>query len=274
MRKSDSNKKEVRSTLKDLGVRPSKKRGQNFAVDPVVIDSILELAGPISGAMLEIGPGLGALTERLVPNGPLTVIEIEPTFAALIKSTYPAVEVIQDDVRNVDLSKLGSELTVFGNLPYVFSTEIVFHLIRHRSVIKRAILLLQREFVERLKAPPGGRDYGSLSVAVQLWATVRGGAVIPGSAFQPSTAVESQVVELCFRDAPAIPVDDEQLFERVVRSSFSQRRKTLANSLSSSGRWSKEVVLAACAKIGVDPVRRAETLSLAEFAQLARALSS
>ena len=266
----------TKAALRELDVRPSKQRGQNFAVESKVVDGILSLIGEQKLAnVVEIGGGLGALTEHLVQRSErLTVIEIEPKFAEHLTEKYPAISVIVGDARQVDISAIGEKLTVFGNLPYVFSTEIIFHLIEHRAHIDRALLLLQREFVQRLKAQPGGRDFGSLSVAVQLWADVTGGAVVPGDAFFPPTKVESQVVELKFRSTPRIELEDPKHFEQVVRGSFSQRRKTLLNSLTAYGKWSKDQIAAACIAASIDPGRRAETLSIEEFARLARALPS
>jgi 16S rRNA (adenine1518-N6/adenine1519-N6)-dimethyltransferase len=268
-------KPRAKDELQRLDVRPSKRRGQNFTIDSSVIDAIVGFAGPIdaSATLIEIGPGLGALTERLLCLGrELSVIEIEPAFAQDLKRRFPQLNVFEGDARSYDLSTLGEHLIVFGNLPYVFSTEIIFHLLKHRAVCSEAILLLQREFVERLAAPPGGRDYGSISVALQQWCDVTIGPVVPGTAFHPPTKVESAVVRLRFRSNPRAEVTDPVWFERVVRAAFHQRRKTLLNSLGSLGNRDRAMISAALTSSGIDPMRRAETLSIEEFARLAEAL--
>lgn len=263
----------AKSELRRLDVRPSKRRGQNFTIDPSVVRTIAEFGAVRAGeSLVEIGPGLGALTERLVEFGPLTVIEIESAFAASLTEKFPSIKVISEDVRNVDFSTLGSDLVVFGNLPYSFSTDIVFHLLGYRTCIKRAVLLLQREFVERLAAPPGGRDYGSLTVAVQLWADVKSGPVVPGTVFHPPTAVESQVVELRFLRDSRVPIADPVWFERVVRAAFNQRRKMLLNTLRSLPGISREQIVSALESVGISPQLRAETLSISQFAAMADAL--
>jgi 16S rRNA (adenine1518-N6/adenine1519-N6)-dimethyltransferase len=241
-----------------------------------VIDSIIGFAGSVEAgaSIVEIGPGLGALTERLLGlSADVAVIEIEPAFAADLQARFPQLKVYEGDARSFDLASLGKRLVVFGNLPYVFSTDIIFHLLEHRSVCAEAILLLQREFVERLAAPPGGRDYGSISVAVQQWSDVVIGPIVPGNSFHPPTKVESAVVRLRFRSTPRAEVRDAKWFERVVCAAFHQRRKTLLNSLGSLGNRDRVAISSALAASGIDPMRRAETLSIEEFAKLAEALA-
>lgn len=267
-------KKTTRENLRQLEVRPTKRRGQNFTIDTSVVRQIIAFGAVVPGEqLLEIGPGLGALTEELARQGPLTVIEIENALAARLREKLPGITIINDDVRQVDFSKLGSDLVVFGNLPYSFSTDIVFHLLRFKSHIKRAVLLLQKEFVERLAADPGGRDYGSLSVAIQMWADVSTGPVVPGTSFYPTTAVESQVVQLEFLKSSRVAVRDPVWFERVVRAAFNQRRKMLQNTLRSLTDISREDIVRALEKVGISPQRRAETVSVVEFAALSEALA-
>ena len=154
---------------------------------------------------------------------------------------------------------------VAANLPYYIASPVVAHLIAHRGAIAEATLMLQREVVDRLAAPPGGKDYGALTVLVAMYSEARRLFDVPAGAFRPVPKVTSSVVRLRMRDAPAVTVRDEALFFRVVRASFAQRRKTLENNLAAAG-WPG---LAEAA--GVDPRRRAETLGLGEFAALARA---
>lgn len=271
--KRDKPPRRAKDTLRDLDVRPSKERGQNFLIRPEVIDSIVDFAEPpVDSQIVEIGPGMGALTAKLVELGRLVVIEIEPNFCAHLAAKYPQVQIINQDVREVDFSTIGSKLFVFGNIPYVFSTDIVFHLLANRSVVQHAVLMVQREFAERVAASPGGRQYGSLSVAVQMHADIELGPVVPGNSFHPPTAVESRVMKITFRTSPRVEVEDPKHFEVVVRAAFAQRRKKLVNSLVSTGRWTKERVNAALVAASISPDIRAEQLDIAEFARLAREL--
>ena len=271
--KRDKPPRRAKDTLRELEVRPSKERGQNFLIRPEVIDEIVDFAAPEQDARLvEIGPGMGALTARLVDSGRLTVIEIEPNFCAHLAQKYPQLRIINQDVRQVDFSTIGERLFVFGNIPYVFSTDIVFHLLANRAVVQHTVLMVQREFAERVAASPGGRQYGSLSVAVQMYADIELGPIVPGNSFHPPTAVESRVMKMTFLPSPRVDVEDPLHFEVVVRAAFAQRRKKLVNSLVSTGRWTKERVNAALSAASISPDIRAEQLGIAEFARLARAL--
>jgi len=266
----------VKDTLASLSVRPSKERGQNFLIDESVIQEIVKFGKPEKGErLIEIGPGLGALTKELIKLGDLTVIEIEHQFCATLAAEHPSLKVVQADVREVDLTRLkgaGEKWTLFGNLPYSFSTDIVFLLIEHANALKSGVLLLQREFAERLAAPPGGRDYGRLSVAVQLSADLTLGPIIEGTAFHPPTAVQSRLVRLQFLEAPRYDISDRAWFDKVVKGAFSQRRKKLHNSLRSSGFLSRETIDRGLAAASIDPNRRAETLSIEDFISLASCL--
>ena len=238
--------------------------------DAAALQSIIDFGAPTSGeTIVEIGPGLGALTTALARRSPdLTLIEIEGSFAEDLAQRYPSARVICADVRQVDFSTLGQSLVIYGNLPYAFSTEIVFHLIESAAVLSRAVLLLQREFVERMCAEPGGRDYGTLSIGCQLWSELRMGPVVSGECFYPRASVESRVVELKFLKTPRVQIGDAAFFRKVVKASFSQRRRKLINSLKGSGIADQEILSEALRLSAIDPGRRAETLSLAEFAAL------
>ncbi len=263
----------AKDTLRDLDVRPTKERGQNFLIRPDIIESIVSFAAAPSAAhLVEIGPGTGALTEKLAPAKQLTLLEIEPKFCEYLRTKFPQAQIINTDARSFDFSKLGPELFVFGNIPYVFSTEIIFQLVRHRTVVKEAVLMTQREFAERIAATPGGREYGSISVAVQVYADVELGPIVPGDAFHPPTAVESQLMKLKFLSNARVDLPDPEQFEIVVRAAFAQRRKKVINSLLSRGRWSKEAIVTALAASGLSPDIRAEQITLVQFAALARAL--
>lgn len=263
----------TKDTLRSLDVRPSRERGQNFLIRPEVPQSIVQFASaPCDAHVVEIGPGTGALTEYLSAWKTLTLVEIEPKFCEYLKEKFPHVRVIAQDARTVNFSEIGSDLFIFGNIPYVFSTEIVFQLLACRSAISHAVLMVQREFAERVAAAPGGRDYGSLSVAVQMFADVQLGPVVPGDSFHPPTEVQSRVMKLSFLRQARVDVEDPAFFEVVVRSAFSQRRKKVLNSLLSCGRWNRENLVEALTKAAISPDVRAEQISIPEFASLAREL--
>ena len=262
----------VKDRLAQLEVRPTRRLGQNFLIDAAAIAEIIQFGAPCAGDnLVEIGPGLGALTAELSRFPRLTLIEIEEKFCAELIKKYPRARVLNEDVRAVDLAELGSDLVVFGNLPYAFSTAIVFYLVDFAPCIRRAVLMLQREFAARLAAGPGGRDYGVLSISCQLWAEVGLGPVVGGDSFHPPAKVESQLVELVFAKAPRVPVEDMFLFKRVVAAAFFKRRKKIANSLRISGAFAGPQIEAALERAGIDPGRRAETVSLEEYARLSAA---
>jgi 16S rRNA (adenine1518-N6/adenine1519-N6)-dimethyltransferase len=264
----------AKDTLRDLDVRPSKERGQNFLIRTEVPEAIVAFGDVPQGAhIVEIGPGTGALTTHLAGVERLTLIEIEPKFCAYLSQKYPAAAIVQQDARSVDFSSIGTDLFVFGNIPYVFSTEIVFQLLKYRSVIRHAVLMVQREFAERVAANPGGREYGSLSVAVKVYADVQLGPIVPGDAFHPPTSVQSRVMKISFLREPRVTLPDPVYFEVVVRAAFSQRRKKVLNSLLSCGRWNREILLDALITAGISPDVRAEQIDIAGFAALADALS-
>ncbi len=229
-------------------------------------------AAPADSHIVEIGPGTGALTQLLSGAKKLTLVEIEPKFCAYLQEKYPHATIVNQDARTLDFSTLGGDLFIFGNIPYVFSTEIVFQLLKCRGAIRHAVLMVQREFAERVAAQPGGRDYGSLSVAVQVFADVELGPIVPGDSFHPPTAVQSRVMKLSFLRESRVDVGDPAYFEVVVRGAFSQRRKKVLNSFLSCGRWTREALLAALQAAGISPDVRAEQIDIASFATLAKQL--
>lgn len=256
----------VKEKLKELDVRASKSRGQNFVINDTLIESIMNFANLKEDEnIVEIGPGLGALTKELYKFNNLKVIEIEEKFATDLKRRFPRLEVINQDVREVILSDLGDNLTIFGNLPYSFSTDIIFHLIAYAPFINRAILLLQKEFAMRLAASPNTKSYGALTVACQLWTEPRLGDVFPGNFFHPPAKVDSQVIELKFHRDTRFNVKDAFWLQRFVKACFSQRRKKLINSLKSTSIFPIDRLENAFKVSGIDPNRRAETLSIQEF---------
>lgn len=243
-----------------------KRFGQHFLVDPAVIDAIVRAVAPRPGeAIVEIGPGLGALTQPLLERcGALTVIELDRDLAARWRARA-GVSVIEADVLDVDLRQIGGgrRLRIVGNLPYNISTPLLFHLLATPSALTDLHVMLQREVIERMAAAPGSKAYGRLSVMLAPWARVEKLFDVGPGAFQPPPKVWSSVARLILRAEPAF--DIPRGFAALVASAFSQRRKTLRNALKS---------LLSAAEIesaGVDPGARPEVVSPGQFAALARA---
>lgn len=256
--------------------RPKKRFGQNFLQDRHVVDGILSAAGlQPEDRVLEIGPGLGALTDRLLPAvARLHVIEIDRDLGAELQARPEAnLTVHLGDALALDWDAILTRppYKLIANLPYNISSQIVFKILDHRQLFSRLVLMFQQEVGERLCASPGGRDYGILSVLCQVWFDIRRVLRVPPGAFYPPPKVHSAV--LCF-DAlpqPRIAIEDQAFFRRVVKGAFSQRRKTLRNSLTGSG-LGFDGLESALLDAGIDPGRRAETLTLEEFGRLTEVL--
>ncbi len=267
----------VRGELARLGRRPRKRFGQHFLTDAHAVQRIVDLA-QLDGTqrVLEIGPGLGALTEGLRTRArELWLVEIDADLAERLREEYanhPEVHVLQADVLRLDLvAVLGAPpgTVVVGNLPYNIATAVLTTLLEAPGHFPRMVLMLQREVVDRLCAAPGSKAYGSLSVYTQFAARVRPALRVAPGAFVPRPLVESEVVVIEPYAAPPVAVRDPVLFQRLVRTVFGQRRKQLANSMRPLCADAVRVLDAA----GIAPRRRPETLSLAEFAALANALA-
>jgi 16S rRNA (adenine1518-N6/adenine1519-N6)-dimethyltransferase len=261
--------------------------GQHFLIDPGVAARIVEAVGATAADVVcEIGAGPGTLTWALAARvGRLVALEIDPALQARLAAaarTWPdaaRVEILVADARDFAYEELralrpspAGRVLVVGNLPYSVSKPILGRLLAARATLNAAVLMLQREVAERITAPPGGREYGGLSVFWQQWADVTQLEVVPPAAFRPPPAVESAVIRVGFRATPRVAVSDGAMFARVVRAAFGQRRKTLGNALRGAGLGAPERVTAALTEAAIDGGRRAETLSLEEFARLADTL--
>lgn len=253
--------------------------GQHFLRDPAIARAIVDLVAPTANDLVvEIGPGEGALTAELARRaGRLQALEVDPALVSRLRARFPTVEVVEADARGWDYGALtaprGGRVLVVGNLPYSVGKPILTALIAARTAIDAMALMLQREVAERVAAAPGSRTYGSLSVLTQLYGDVRVALRVPPGAFRPPPKVDSAVIHLAVLPAPRVPLPDERRFHVVVRAAFAQRRKTLANALAAGlGRPAEEIRLAAEAA-GIDPTRRAETLTIEEFALLTGRIS-
>ena len=277
----DSNK--VRQVLSELGLAPSKLRGQNFLCDINALENIIEFARLETGVdVVEIGPGLGALTSLLLEDDRnVCSIEIDRGFAQYLRSKYSdnsKFQLIEQDVRKVSLEKLAqasgtSSFQLVGNIPYSISTELVIWAVLQRQYLSSVCYLMHKEFAERIAASPGSKAYGSLSVLCAQHFDCYLGPEVSGDKFYPKANVTSRVIRFEPLASTRYEVSDDFLFERLVRALFAQRRKTILNNLRNAlgdiGRDDLLELLGAC---GVDSKRRPETVSLEEFVELYREL--
>jgi len=252
--------------------------GQHFLRDTGMARAIVDLVAPTPADLaVEIGPGQGALTGELARRaGRVLALEVDRVLIERLRVAFPAIEVLAADARAWDWTSLarpaGGRALVVGNLPYSVGTTILGALVRAPRAIDAMALMLQREVAERVAAAPGSKTYGSLSVHVQLHWRVELALRVPPGAFRPPPKVESAVLRLRPLPAPRVDLEDEQRFEAVVRAAFAQRRKTLANALAAGLGLSVGATREAATSAGVDPGRRAETLNIQEFAEVARRL--
>lgn len=274
-------RRDARDALADAGLRPHKRWGQHFLCDPGVVRRIVDAAG-VDGAttVLEIGPGLGALTDALAARaGRVYAIEIDRGLAGRLEARYadrPHVSVIRGDVLELPLDGLVVEprATVVANLPYQVTTPVLLRLLELRARFDRAVLMVQREVAARLAARPGGREWGALAALVQTFGEVRVAFAVSRRAFLPVPRVDSTVIDVCWSATARVAVGDVDTYRAVVRAAFGQRRKTLRNALAalaSSRGLDAAALAAAFTRAGVDAGTRAERLGPADFARLARA---
>lgn len=269
--------------LRNYHLHAKKPLGQNFLSDPSIAEMIVSRSGiTASDVVLEIGPGLGALTfpvSRQVHA--VFAIEKDSQMAVVLReliseNPLSPITLIENDILKEDIRRLatlaGQPLVVMGNLPYNISSQVLIQLIHNRDCISRAVLMFQKELAERIIAGPGSKDYGRITVMLQYCAEVRHVANVASHMFFPKPKVDSAVVEICFK-IPAYPADDELFFSRVVQAAFGKRRKTLKNALSSSGLdITPHLAEDALNRVSIEPSRRAETLSIAEFVSLSNCL--
>ena len=281
-----SNPQKTIEVLQKYNFSFQKKFGQNFLIDPHVLDKIIAAAEITKDDfVLEIGPGIGTLTQYLAEAAREVVsVEIDSTLIPILEDTlsaYDNVSVINEDVLKVDLRKLAEErnggkpIKVVANLPYYITTPIIMSLFESHVPLKSLTVMVQKEVALRMQAGPGTKDYGALSLAVQYYASPYLAANVPPNCFMPRPNVGSAVIRLTRFEETPVQVKDEKLLFRLIRASFNQRRKTLQNGLVNSQEldFTKEQVAAAIATLGVSPSVRGEALTLEQFAALANALS-
>ena len=263
---------QARFALGELGIRPHKRLGQHFLIDADVIQRMVTAAAiHPEDNVLEIGAGLGALSEILVKEaGRLILVEMDATLAERLATRFTHdghVRMIAADFLRLDLKDTFREqsLKVVASLPYNAATPILFRLLNHRTQFPQATVMLQREVAERIMASPGTKAYGVLSVLIQLHATTESVCSVEPRSFFPAPRVHSQVIKLIFHKEPRVAVTDESLFRQIVKAAFNQRRKTLRNALRGVGGTDLEAI---GQRAGIDLQRRGETLSLEAFARL------
>ena len=266
--------------LKAFGLRMSKKLGQNFLIDASIVQGIVDAAQIEEGdRVLEIGPGIGTLTQGLAEAGAdVTAVELDKKLPAVLAETlkgYDNVRIVPGDILKVNIPEIMGDapFKVAANLPYYITTPILMTLLERRLPITHMVTMVQKEVALRMVAEPGGKDYGALSVAVQYYTEPEIVLDVPPRSFIPAPEVDSVVIACKVRKTPAVEVADEKMFFRVVKAAFGQRRKTLVNALKGGG-LPKEQVRDAMERAGIDPTRRGETLTLAEFGELADAFSA
>lgn len=261
--------------LKTFGIHMSKKLGQNFLIDEQVVKGIVSAADVTEGdTVLEIGPGIGTLTQGLAETGcKVVAVELDRKLIDVLAKTlagYDNIRIVHGDILRIDISReiMAEKYKVVANLPYYITTPIIMGLLEKRLPVERLVTMVQKEVAQRMVAAPGNKDYGALSVAVQYYTEPKIMFTVPPIAFIPPPAVESAIIQCVVRPEPPVAVNNEALFFRVVKAAFGQRRKTLLNALKATG-LPAERVRAILDTAGIDASRRGETLSLDEFAAIA-----
>lgn len=271
--------------LQKYHFRFQKKFGQNFLIDPRVLEKIIQAAQITpDDFVLEIGPGIGTMTQYLCENArAVATVEIDKNLIPILEDTlgeYHNVEIIHQDILNMDLARFaqekngGAPIKVVANLPYYITTPIVMGLFESHMPVESITIMVQKEVADRMQASPGTKDYGALSLAVQYYSFPKIMAHVPPNSFIPRPTVGSSVIRLSKRPEPPMAVQDETLLFAIIRASFQQRRKTLANGLQNAPGLSirKELAMQAIEGLGLSPNIRGEALSLEQFIQLSNAL--
>lgn len=282
MSKEIASLQRTKEMLAKHGFSFKKSLGQNFLVDRNILEKIVATANVTKNTgVIEIGPGFGALTEKLAQQARKVVaFEIDERLIPILHETlnnYDNVKIIHSDVLKANINAAIEEhftrkedIMVVANLPYYVTTPILMKLLEEKLPIRGIVCMIQKEVAERIAAEPNSKEYGSLSIAVQYYAQVETSFIVPSTVFIPKPNVESAVIKLTRHEHPPIKVSDEPLFFEVIRAAFAQRRKTLVNNLTNNLRlqFSKQQIEAVLIEANIDPKRRGETLSIQEFATL------
>ena len=275
------------AVLKKYGFSFRKKYGQNFLINTGVLESIVETAGITKDDfVLEIGPGIGTLTQYLASYaGRVVAVEIDQSLLPILEDTlsgWDNVEILPADILKTDIRKIADEknggrpIKICANLPYYITTPILMALLESGAPISDLTVMVQKEVAERMVTGPGSKEYGALSLAVQYYTKPEISFIVPPTSFMPRPHVDSAVVHMELYKEPPVKVDDETMLFKVIRASFNERRKTLQNGLShySEFDFTKEEIKEAIERCGLPPAVRGEKLALSEFACLANALAA
>jgi 16S rRNA (adenine1518-N6/adenine1519-N6)-dimethyltransferase len=281
------NSARTKEILNKYGMSAKKKFGQNFLIDSNVLEGIVEAAGVTADdCVLEIGPGIGSLTQYLAEAaGRVVAVEIDKSLLKVLDDTlseYNNVTVINEDILKVDIEEIankyngGRPMKVVANLPYYITTPIIMKLFESNAPLESITVMVQKEVADRMVEGPGSKDYGSLSLAIAYYANAIDVMTVPPSSFIPQPGVGSAVVKLEKYDSPKVSVRDSKYMFEIIRTSFNQRRKTISNSLSNNPSLgvSRQEVQDALVSMGIDERARGEILSLEQFAELSDILQS
>ena len=257
-------------------MKPKKSLSQHFLINDYAAKRIVDALNlKRDEKVLEIGPGKGALTRHLVKLSKRVIgVEIDKNLCEYLKDKFKENKnliIINKDFLKIDLDKFGSKddkIKIVGNLPYKITSPVLSLLFDKKELIELCVLMVQKEVAERICAEPGSKDWSSLSLAVQLYSDVKMLYRLKPTSFFPAPKVFSKVIKIVFLKKPKVELEDEEFFFKIVKASFAQRRKTILNSLSLNLGLEKSIVLSALQKAKIDPKRRAESLSLKEFAEL------
>lgn len=286
MKDSVASPKKTKAILQEHGLQLKKSLGQNFLIDQNILHNIVNAAQlqPNMG-VLEIGPGIGALTEQLAMQARKVVaVEIDQRLIPVLEevlSPYEQVTIVHNDILKVNVKELFDQyfydcdgVSVVANLPYYVTTPIIMKLLEERLPLSNIVVMIQKEVAERMVAKPGGKEYGSLSIAVQFYCEASIVGIVPNSVFIPQPKVDSAVIRLSRRNKPPVQVNNEDFFFKVIQSAFAQRRKTIANNLMAAffSKDQKEQLISILDQCGIQSSRRGETLSIEEYAVLSNAL--
>ena len=268
----------VHYICKRFDIKMSKKLGQNFLIKRGIVDEIVHAAELTPGEpVLEVGPGIGTLTQGLAQSGAdVTAIELDRRLLEVLDTTlasYDNVRIVHGDVLKLDVATIMNHkpFKVVANLPYYITTPIIMSLLESKLPIERLVVMVQKEVALRMVAKPGTKDYGALSVAVQYYTEPDIVLDVPPKSFPPVPAVTSSVIRCVLRDKPPVDVIDEKLFFRVVKAGFAQRRKTFSNTMKTTG-LSRDRIEELLAKANIDGQRRGETFTLQEFADVTNSI--
>ena len=273
--------------LKKYNIKFQKRFGQNFLIDTHVLDKIIDAAGVSSeDFVLEVGPGIGTLTQYLCENArEVLAVEIDSSLIPVLSETlsgYDNVTVVNEDILKIDIKKIAEErnggraVKVVANLPYYITTPVIMGILESHVPFDNITVMVQKGVAQRMQAVPGTKDYGALSLAVQYYSDAEIVANVPANCFMPRPGVGSAVIRLRSHSKPCVNVNDEKFMFGIIRASFNQRRKTLQNGLANDSRLGvgKEQVAEALGKMGLKETIRGETLSLAQFAEFSNILGS